>query len=751
MEPFVEMLRRVVADWSGGLPTTTAAKERAGAIGGAAATLWMLLVAAWGVNGVIGDGHTAAIGAIGVAGDNMWRHHTVYPLTYYLPPGSTPSGPLFYMHHPLGVFWVTAVFLKIFGAHNWVLRLPAVLYSTATTALLYRLGRAIWGPLEAALTALAFVSLPIALGFAAFHSLEVPVIFGLVLASWGYARLTQTWRLRYALLSVLGFVWALNYEWSGYVWGILFVGAIFGRVYLLPPRWFRPVDARAFGRYWSLMVIGALATLVVQLGLLLDTGKLMEIFTMYTARSSGNALPLGAVLQSRHVWIELMYPGLAIVLGKLAVPVVVLRFLRKRDELELFPLLFLALAAFHYVVFKQGADIHIFWSHHFATFFALGVGALAATSQDLVPRALGYARGRLARLRPHAPWIAAGIVALPLAFVLRDGAWMIRLGQESGLRFNSTNIKSDIDRIKVVQWGARKLKPEDPIAFHGGIAPIHGGLSWELRPRQLFAGQPVGARGASPRLYHLDTRYASVADLRLAARTFHVEAVGPLWTIDRAAAPAPLDGYDLDEREPGLLEWYFTSGTEPARKVAPDPWVTWEWRTLLDQPAPALPPTPTTTEQVRVAHNAAVAAGDKVGATRWRAELDKRLDVRVTAKFDDDTLLLGAHHNRGAEHSLTVYFLAGPKGTKGGAKFVVYAQVTKRSFLSTLAEDHDRIEVDMPFAVPTELWRPGHVYSMKFTYRHRPGTERLFGTFVSLDGRPAPARAGGGFVDLVTL
>jgi hypothetical protein len=53
------------------------------------------------------------------------------------------------------------------------------------------------------------------------------------------------------------------------------------------------------------------------------------------------------------------------------------------------------------------------------------------------------------------------------------------------------------------------------------------------------------------------------------------------------------------------------------------------------------------------------------------------------------------------------------------------------------------IEVGLPSTVPTALWIPGHIYSAKFTYRHRPGRERLFGSFVSTRGGPAPANVGG--------
>ncbi len=88
------------------------------------------------------------------------------------------------MHHPLGMFWVIDILSKIFGLHDWVLRLPPLVYVTVTTLLLFKLGRAIWGAVAGGITALAYVALPITLGYANYHDLEQPVIFGFVLATW---------------------------------------------------------------------------------------------------------------------------------------------------------------------------------------------------------------------------------------------------------------------------------------------------------------------------------------------------------------------------------------------------------------------------------------------------------------------------------------------------------------------------------------------------------------------------------------
>jgi dolichyl-phosphate-mannose-protein mannosyltransferase len=734
-----------------GLPPTTPALERAGAIIAGLAVTWMFLVAGWGVNDRFGDGHFAAQAAIGTAAENMWRFHTIYPVPTHI--DVPPPGSLFYMHHPLGVFWVAALFVKIFGAHDWTLRLPAIIFSSLTPYFLYRLGRAVWGPLEGALSAVAFASLPITLGFASYHALEGPVILALVVSSWGYARFTQTGAGRFAAASVLGFLWAVNYEWSAYIWGAVFVSWVFVRGFVLSPRLFGAVEPRAFARYWALLVGAALVTLMMQVALLMDTGKLIELLSMYGVRSAGNSIALASVLKGRRIWIEIMYSGLAIALGKLAVPVIVARFVRRRSDLELLPIFLLIMATLHYVHFKQGADVHIFWSQYFSPYFALAVGALAATARDVLTWITPRVRPAVAAFIARSPWLGAAIVALPLLVVLRDGASMIRLARDSGGRFVSTNIKSDIDRIEALQWWSARLKPNDRIAFNPGIAPVHWAIDWELRPHMLMAGQPLGARGAFPSAYTLDSGLAFAAELRAAVKAFHVEAVGRFWMMDRSKPPAPLDGYSFEEHDPKGLAWYLHGGTEPLRTVRPDPWVTWEWRTLFDEAAPLPPPNPVTGDQIRIAYNVAVAAKDAAGAARWRAALEQRLDVKKTVKFDEQTVLLGAEHHRGAEHGMTLYFLAGPNGVKGATKFEVYAKVEKAPFLSTLPQDPVVIDVALYPAVRMELWKPGYIYSEHFTYRKRPGKEILYGAFVPEGAGHTPVIAGPGsrFVDLATL
>ena len=709
-----------------------------GAVLAGAAVIWVFLVALWGVNGVFSDGHYGSVANIGTIGYNMTRYHTIYAFYPFFerepPPGTA------YMTHPLGLFWMAGILIKLLGAHNWVLRLPAIVYVTLTAFFLYRAGRSIWGPLEGALTALAYTTLPITLGFANYHDLEQPLMLGCVVATWGYARYRQSGREVYALGSVVGFAFAILHDWEAYIWGATFLPFLFLRAFVVPERWLGGVDTRRIGRYWAMMSGTAVLILMVTIALVMSAERVPELLSMYQMRSAGGSAPLSAVLQSRHIRIELMFTALAILMGKIALPVIVGRFFVRRNDLELLPIFLLIVAVFYYTVFKQGADIHIFWPHPFATYFGMAVGALAATIRGL----WGWAAERLRERWPSwlprgraAPWVALGLVGLPTLLVLRDGASMIRFSRETGGRFIENHLQTDIDKNVAIRWFLDRFPSvNEKVAFHPGTS-ANWATQWEIRPRPIYQRQPVIA-GTPPmgRVYMMDTRFAPVADLREAAKRYHVHAVNWYWLIDRSAAPAPLEGFSFEERDPGLMQSLSQGATEPLRRVVPDPWVTWEWRALLGLSAPIPTTAPQTLEQIRIAHNMAVTRGDKDAAARLRAELAKAFNIRKTAKWSNGLELLGTVHHTSGARSLTPHLLVGTNGSC--AKVGIKARVTKRRFLSTLPVDPAVPDIAYPPPYPCELWRQGHIYAWPVVYRHRPGHEEFTFGITGWVTTPAP-------------
>jgi hypothetical protein len=257
----------------------------------------------------------------------------------------------------------------------------------------------------------------------------------------------------------------------------------------------------------------------------------------------------------------------------------------------------------------------------------------------------------------------------------------------------------------------------------------------------IHANQPVGGSPAQGRVYVMDSRLASTADLKAAAARYHVYAVGWIWIIDRTEPAAPIDGFALDEKDPSLLESWAYGSTEPIRTVRADPWVTWEWRTLFGQAAVAPPaaPVPTRDDDLRIAHNAALARGDAAGAAAARAALTQRFNLPVRARYEGGTELIGGVVHRTGQRALTLYFVAGKLQTD--ARFGVHAKVQARPRFSTLPADPADLEIYGAPAWPTTLWRPGHIYSIRIVYRRRPGPERYTGAWVNgprREGDPAP-------------
>jgi len=639
------------------------------------------------------------------------------------------------MHHPLGVFWTVAVLGKLLTFSNWVLRLPPLIYVTGTTWLLWRLGRELWGAVSGGLTALAYVALPITLGFANYHDLEQPVMFGCVLATWGYVRLVRTWRERYAFASVLGFALALNHDWPAYIWGAFFLSGLFVYGFLIPQASRRPLRPLSFGRYWAAMCVAAAFSVALELYLLKGSGRISDVMASYFVRTAGGETPLEALLVARHYRIALMFTGLAISLGKLGLVVIAARAVVKRDHFEWLALPLFMCAYLQYVSFRQGADVHIFWPHYFAPFFALGVGAIAASIIELTTWLGDLIRGGTQRFtfRRVAPWVALVAVGLPATLVLKDGLSIVRLARETGGRFAEANLDSDIDRTTALHWFLARFPETVGVGYHASV-PANWAVQWETRPHMATANQAVANTGGErTRLYVLDTRGASLADIRHAATSYHVHAIGSIWLMDRNEKPAPLDGYAMDEREPSWWQWLWYGPVEPVRSIRWSPWVTWEWRTLLGQTAAVPTGMPATFDEIRIAHNVAVEHHDDKTAAALRAHVEAALDVRRRATFDGGTTLLGGIWHRGARRSLTLLFVAGK--FEADSHFKVHAKVLRPPRFSTLPADPADLEIASGPIWPTTLWRKGAIYRFEIVYRKRPGTESLTATW-----SPGPKR-----------
>jgi hypothetical protein len=719
-----------------GLPVASAWELRWARVTVAVATAWFLLAAAWECAGPLLAGHYASTASVGIIADNMLRWHIPGPVWEYTATRPPPSA--YYCHHPWGIFWTQALFTWLFGRSDLVCRLPPILLSLATPPLLYAIGRSVWRPAAGALAALSFVCLPIALAFAHFNALEVPVTAWALLALWGYVRFTQTWRTRWMVVSLLGVALSIHADWPAYVLYAALLATGFARRFVIPGAHLGRSEGietrrRAARRYlWWWLLAAAMCTLTAALYLWLfsASGKLEDLLGSAEMRSAGNRTSLGAVLAARRYWNQLMFTPVAIALGKAAALLVVVRVVWLRRQHELLPLCWLAMASFQYLVFKQGADIHVFWPHYFAAYFALAMGALAATAIPLAEllaerfevRAAEAASSRGARR--FGALVAVVACAAPLALVLRDGIPALRYARETGGRFNEKGllIDSDGDKTQFLYWVNAQLPAKAIVDLHESMRATWAQV-WAMGgrlvspDRALPRGQPRDGRTA----YLADTRFLGDDAQQALLGEGAVRAVGPFWFLDRTAPAAPLTAWRFAERPPTPLEWYFVSGTEPQRDVVPDAFATWELRTHFAQPGEAPAAAPATLSERRIAHNAALLAGDAPRVAALLAELQAELRP-LGHRFDSGPEILGTRWEPGASDVLTLLIRA-PGPMRAGQELGVSSRVVARAPLSTTMADPVTREVGMPLAISPKRWRSGFLYEDRVVVRRRPGTE----------------------------
>ena len=224
----------------------------------------------------------------------------------------------------------------------------------------------------------------------------------------------------------------------------------------------------------------------------------------------------------------------------------------------------------------------------------------------------------------------------------------------------------------------------------------------------------------------------------------HVRAYGDMWVVDQREGSAPIDVYSLNEREPNLFQWLWLDDTEPVRSLAtgPDPWLTWEWRTHLGQQAAWPAGEPATMDEMRIAHNVALAQGDAAAAQRWRRGIESQLDRSRDALFTGGLHLIGTRTTGGVQPRVESWFeAAGP--TPGEATFGVRSTIEASAPLSLIPPDRTDREMASAPSLPTKLWRPGYLYRMQAVLNHRIGRERYWGYWSMRGGGPPPARIDG--------
>jgi 4-amino-4-deoxy-L-arabinose transferase-like glycosyltransferase len=724
-------------DDGAGLPPAERLEILAGRALATLATLWILGVVLWEIAAPFGAGHYAAATAVTTGGENMLRFGIVGPVPRVL--AEPPSPGDYYCHHPWGVFWVAAFFVGLFGHHDVVCRLPAALMSSAMPVLLYGAGRALWGPLAGGLSAAAYVALPITLAYANFFALEVPTMFAMALTAFAFVRFRQTDSRRFAALTVVGFALAASFDWTGFVFGGFVLGALFLRGFVFR-RFFPPLPFDRFASVWAIGVVVLALLLAFHLGEFAHLGQLGHFFAQGEARATGSSEPLSKVLESRRYWILLAFTPLAIVLGKVALPVLLGRLAILRRDAEIVPLAVLFTATFQYLAFKQGADIHFFWPQYFALYFAYALGGLAVTASE-GSRYLAGRFGRAELARPLNVSIHVALVVVVLLLV-PDALRALEWARKSGGRFNEKGliIHPDLDKSRVFTELSKTLPESSSLAVDPSMKPSYW-MDFTLERPVNVTSFPAGRGRQADTHFAFDSRFSAKRTLASSVREHAVSAYGPYFIVDlEAPEKQPIKGFAVQRQEPTFFERVFVQSSHALYRVRPDPFWTWELRSHLGElPNPLPSVNPHTFSELRIAHNVAVSLGDRELAARRRDALLRGVANGSARDFTQGVRLLGVRFEHGASDVLTVYFeAAAPLASDVG--FVITSEVEKGPRFSLVPADELVWNVGMPFSLPTSLWRAGYVYESVTELMRRPGRERYVGWF---DGPGAPTPTSG--------
>ena len=329
---------------------------------------------------------------------------------------------------------------------------------------------------------------------------------------------------------------------------------------------------------------------------------------------------------------------------------------------------------------------------------------------------------------------------MPLA-ILPDGVTGLNYARNTGGRFNEKGllIHQDADKSILMKWLEPKLESRTSAGFDISMR-FEWSYAWELqRPVEPIAAMPHSLKTGREQYFLLDTRFVSRSkDLQTLADTFAITAVGPYWIVDRGAAKAPIEGYVFEHHEPGILDWCFYQAHDPVYSIQRDAYHAWELRDAYGQKPNPVPHGPLLTRDARrVAHNMAVASGDKALAAKLQQELLADLDRSVATRYDDGTELLGMTYDKGVAPRLTLYFKS--SGAEGGdLEFSIRSEVEQKKTLSWVEADDKLRVVGMPFSIPTSLWKPGFIYTSVTEIRKRPGLERYYGYFHATRGGKPP-------------
>lgn len=706
--------------------------------------LWFAFAAVFGMGQLPSAGHIGA----GHAGTTMmaeqmvkWR--TIYPSWGWNQP-NPPTAMDAYCHHPFGMYWALAPFVALFGHQDFVPPLPAVLMSIASPLLLFGIGRRAWGITAGAAAALSFTVVPIAVGFANFQNLEVMCIFGMLVFFYGAVRLEQTPKPRFTAIAVTGILLTTAGDWVGYLGVGVVLGMYFLCRYAVPQLLPHVLRTDEGNRFWALSTAAAVLSLFFWIALFFRVDKMGDWLGSAGTRSAGGHVPLAAVLKERASWIDFSFTPWVILLGKIFLPITLLRLVIRRRLAETFaPAAFFA-AVVQYVAFKQGADVHTFWPHYFAAYFALAMAVAAKTTEETIAFMRTVLWQRIPAVSPVAGALFVG-VALP-ALALPDAMRSLRIWRETGGRYNDHGhfVRDNQDQLHVIKDTMR------PLAKQGFTTESHSSSQWGWEQDWALyapmnrnnAGLPAG--DGSKAIWIARASGLTGAEQKQLVAKASVLAFGDVWVVDRRERAPGIVAMNKGERDPNVFESLWYGSYIPVRDHGSyrDDLATWEWRIHLDLAAPAPPNVEGDApngdlEGLRIRHNFAQSQTNAARAADLRGRIVASLDKTHAKTLKDGLVFLGTRDNVGAEKRIELWFEV-PEGYSKDFETDISAAVVARNPLSFFPPDPTTRWVMARASLPAKLWKPRFIYRWSFPALHRVGKEVYTAIFRTNDGSPVP-------------
>ena len=448
--------------------------------------------------------------SFGIAGPFLWGHHGYHGATYalrarmtlrlgVLVPATSPGfvPPLlatYYLHHPIGYHYLLLPFFKLFGDHEWVVRLVAVLGGLVTLQALYRLVRRWWAPQVAVLAVAVYVCLPILWSFSV---LSDPMLLEMACCLWaldGFLRYLDRPSCRAALLQscvalAIGglLMWEVYFQATLHGLYLLWLWrAVRKKGLLLPDGWRAGQATQTVWRWLGCTFVATAAPMLFHLSLLFRQGLWHDFTHSFQERHSAQVLQ---VIARESYYLRLLFGVPLMMLGGFWLALLAVNGWQRRTQRELagttkpaLPglsarehavLFFFTLNTLYIAMFARGASIHLYRVFFYSAFFTLA-------TVDLWVRLLPWLRERWlglqaaghqvppqleAQLRRRYAWV----VALFFVLMLPHDVYNLLESRVMMGTHAHKNYDAEPTKLRFAAEVSRQLAPTDNVLVHGSL------------------------------------------------------------------------------------------------------------------------------------------------------------------------------------------------------------------------------------------------------------------------------------------